>query len=182
VAAIPNEPGWAPGAPALALAYADRGQDEGELATKIDDLLRHGTQLVWVVRLVGEPRVEIHAPDQPMRTASRDDTLEAPGILARPVPVRALLERDAGLEATLDNLLARRGYAGLGAVREEGREEGRGEGRLAALLELLEARFGAIDASLVQRLRQGDAAQLRAWQLRALQITSLDELLITPPA
>ena len=98
----------------------------------------------------------------------------------------ALLERDAGLEATLDNLLARRGYAGLGAVREEareeGREEGRGEGRLAALLELLEARFGTIEAPTVQRLRQGDAAQLRAWQLRALQIVSLDELLITPPS
>ena len=89
VGVIPNEPGWAPGAPALALEYADRGQDEAELATKIDDLLRHGTKLVWVVRLMGEPRVEIHAPDQPMRTASREDTLDAPGILARPVPVRA---------------------------------------------------------------------------------------------
>lgn len=173
VGIIPDEPGWAPGTPALALEYADRGQDEDELATKIADLLRHGTKLVWVVRLTGEPRVEIHAVGQPLRTVSREDTLEAPGILARPVPVRALLERDAGLTATLDNLLARRGYEGLGAVREEGREEG----RLAALLELLEDRFGAIDDSLAQTLRRGDSAQLRAWQLRALRIASLAELL-----
>ena len=63
---------------------------------------------------------------------------------------------------------------------DKGREEGREEGRIAALLELLEARFGAVDVSLAERVRRGDAAELRAWQLRALQIASLDELLITP--
>lgn len=177
VGSIPDEPGWAPGVPALALEYADRGQDEDQLTKKIGDLLRHGTKLVWVARLTGVPHVEVHERDKPSRVVASDGILEAPGILARPVPVRALLERDAGLEATLDNLLARRGYAGLGAVREEGREEG----RLAALLELLAARFGAVGEPLVAALRKGNAAQLRAWQLRALEITSLDELLEPTP-
>ena len=57
VGVIPDAPGWAPGVPALALEYADKGQNEEELALKIRDLLEHGTKLVWVVRPTGEPRV-----------------------------------------------------------------------------------------------------------------------------
>lgn len=180
VGVIPNAAGWAPGVPVLALEYADRGQDEGELAAKIAELLEHGTKLVWVVRLVGEPIVEIHAPDQPMHTASYEDTLTAPGILARPVPVRALVEREAGLTATFDNLLARFGYPTAGAIREQGREEGREEGRhrgrLDALIDLIEDRFGTIAPAHVAALRSLQPSELRAWQSRALHVSSVDEL------
>jgi len=48
---IPDEPGWAPGAPPLAVEYADTGQDERDLQQKIGTLLGAGTRYVWVVRL-----------------------------------------------------------------------------------------------------------------------------------
>jgi hypothetical protein len=192
VGVIPDEAGWAPGVPMLALEYADRGQDEDELARKIAELLAHGTKIIWVARLTGIPHVEIHELGRPARVVDRDGLLEAPGILQRPVPVRALLERDAGLDATLDNLLARRGYAGLTAVRAEGREEGRQagrdegrqegrdegrqEGRLTALVEQLEDRFGALDPSLREKLKAGSADDLRRWTLRVLRVSSANEL------
>ncbi|HLM66276.1 MAG TPA: Uma2 family endonuclease, partial [Longimicrobium sp.] len=50
-----NEPGWASGAPPLAVEYADTGQDEAELRKKIAELLAAGTKHLWVVRLVGSP-------------------------------------------------------------------------------------------------------------------------------
>ncbi|MBX3184929.1 MAG: Uma2 family endonuclease [Polyangiaceae bacterium] len=173
VGAIPDEPGWVPGVPALAVEYADRGQNETELAEKIDELLGLGTRFVWVVRLAPPPLrqataapqsapvpyVEVHEAGEPIRVYGIEETLTAPGVLERPVPVRALIERDAGLDATLANLLARRGYESLDAVRHEGHAEG----RAAMLLELLEARFGALEEALVQRVRSGSVEQLRTW-------------------
>jgi hypothetical protein len=48
---VADAPGWVPGAPPLALEYADGGQDEAELTSKVRDLLSWGTRCVWVVRL-----------------------------------------------------------------------------------------------------------------------------------
>lgn len=56
-------PGWAPGVPPLAIEYADRHQDEDDLRVKIQDLLGRGTKLMWVVRLEGIRRVEVHSPE-----------------------------------------------------------------------------------------------------------------------
>jgi hypothetical protein len=36
---VPDKPGWVPGAPGLAIEYADVGQDEAGLEEKIADLL-----------------------------------------------------------------------------------------------------------------------------------------------
>ncbi|MBK6534917.1 MAG: Uma2 family endonuclease [Deltaproteobacteria bacterium] len=120
---------WATQAP-LAVEYAGRGQDEAELRTKVAELLAAGTRWVWVVRLVGPRRVEIHEPGVAMRTVGDEATLTAPGVLKLPVPVRALYDRDAAHEVTLRNLLDARGYGSLDAVRKEAREEGReGEAR-----------------------------------------------------
>ncbi|MCP4701759.1 MAG: Uma2 family endonuclease, partial [Gammaproteobacteria bacterium] len=47
---MPDKSGWAPGTPALAVEYADSGQDEAELASKIRDLLAAGTRFIWVMR------------------------------------------------------------------------------------------------------------------------------------
>jgi len=115
--------GWLPDAPLLALEYAGRGQNESDLRSKIAELLGHGTRLVWVVRLVGPRRVEVHAPGQPMQTLGVGEELKAPGILRNPVPVAALFDRAAAQEIVLRNLLQRRGYADLDALREEGRTE-----------------------------------------------------------
>jgi Uma2 family endonuclease len=170
---ISDEPGWAKGVPALALEYADRGQDEKELVEKIAELLAHGTKFVWVVRLSGIPHVEVHQPKMTPRIVDLDGVLEAPGVLARPVSVRSLLERDAGLAATLDNLLVRHGYAeGLVGVREEGREEG----RAAVFRELFVARFGPLDESAEARLREARAEDLRTWTLALLAAKSPDDV------
>ena len=126
---------WLTEAPPLAVEYAGPGQDERELRDKIAELLAAGTRLVWVVRLVGPQRVEVHRPDGPMKLYTASDQLEALGVLRNPVPVRALFDREAAHEVVLRNLLQRRGYAGLNAVIEEGRQEGLEEGREQGLEE-----------------------------------------------
>ncbi|WP_129346214.1 Uma2 family endonuclease [Sorangium cellulosum] len=152
---IPDEPGWATAAPPLAVEYADMGQDEAELQRKIDELLAAGTRFLWVVRLHGARRVEVYEappaprrraparaaglasparrPPRPSRVAYPGEELVAPGVLQNPVPVEALYDRKAAHEATLRNLLQRKGYAGLDAVKEEGLIEGRRQERVAAL-------------------------------------------------
>ncbi|WP_437645323.1 Uma2 family endonuclease [Sorangium sp. So ce362] len=147
VGPIPDEPGWATEAPPLAVEYADTGQDEAELQSKIDELLAAGTRWIWVVRLQGTRRVELYeasgsagqkAPARrarasvgaqktrrlPARVAFPGEALVAPGVLKNPVLVEALYDREAAHEATLRNLLQRRGYADIEAVREEGHTRG----------------------------------------------------------
>jgi len=128
VGELPDQAGWVQGAPPLAVEYADTGQDEGELQLKIQELFAAGTRHVWVVRLNGPRRVEVHQPGQKPRTANPGEELEAPGILANPVPVEALWDREAGLRVTFRNLLQRQGYASLDEVRAEGEAQGRAEG------------------------------------------------------
>jgi hypothetical protein len=121
---VPNKPGWIAGAPELAIEYADVGQDEDGLQEKIKDLLKAGTRYVWIVRLIGPRRVEVHETGKPMQLRQPGDELTAPGVLRNAVPVEALYDRSAAERATLANLLQRQGFASLEAVREEGREEG----------------------------------------------------------
>jgi hypothetical protein len=127
---VPDAPGWIAGAPPLAVEYAGRGQDEADLQAKIEELLAAGTRWIWVVRLVGPRRVEVHEKGAPVRVVSAGERLTAPGVLQNDVPVEALWDGDAADAQTLRNLLQRHGYRDLAAVREEGREEGRDAGRL----------------------------------------------------
>ena len=162
---------WLTEAPPLAVEYAGPGQDERELREKIAELLAAGTRLVWVVRLVGLQRVEVHRPDGPMKTYTASDVLEAPGVLRNPVPVRALFDRDAAHEVVLRNLLQRRGYASLNDVRDEGREEGREEGMVSAILALLRGRGLAVDATVEARLQTGHNQEtLQRWLLNAARV------------
>lgn len=157
---------WLTEAPPLAVEYAGPGQDERDLKTKIAELLAAGARLVWVVRLVGPQRVDVHRPDGPMKVYTASDVLEAPGILRNPVPVRALFDRDAAQEVVFRNLLQRRGYASLNEVREEGREEG----MIDAILALLRGRGLAVDAAVEARLRAcHDQEILQRWLLNAAQ-------------
>ncbi len=130
VGEIPDQPGWSPGAPALAVEYADTGQDEAELQTKIQELFAAGTRHVWVVRLTGPRRVEAHQPGQKLRIAHPGELLEAPGILANPVPVEALYDREAARRVIFRNLLQREGYSSLDDVRAEGEARGLAEGEV----------------------------------------------------
>jgi len=180
-----DEPGWAPGAPPLAVEYADTGQDEEELQRKIGELLAGGTKLVWVVRLVGPRRVEIHEPGQKVRLAMPGEALLAPGVLRNPVPVLAMYDRDAAHEATLRNLLQRRGYESLDAVRAEGETHGKLEGEVhglrAALFTVLDARGLALSAEQRATIpATRDPAVLGRWTARAAVAGAASEALAEP--
>ncbi len=165
---------WAKSAP-LAVEYAGKGQDEADLRTKITELLNAGTRWVWVVRLGGPRRVEVHEAGAAVRTVGEDAELTAPGVLGLPVPVRALFDRAAAHEVTLRNLLAAKGYGGLDAVRQEGREEGREEALRSALKIAVEARGWRFDEPRARRVDDcRDAQQLGAWIARAVTAQTLD--------
>jgi hypothetical protein len=167
---IPDQPGWVQGAPLLAVEYADTGQDEGELAAKIEDLLAAGTRYIWVVRLTGPRRVEVHQAGAGLTVAHPGDELEAPGILANPVPVEALYDREVGREVVFRNLLQREGYASLDAVRAE-------EQRIA-IVDVLAARGLPVDDDFRAILASvSDLDLLRRLLSRAATASSQAEIL-----
>nr|VFK44999.1 MAG: Putative restriction endonuclease [Candidatus Kentron sp. TC]VFK59332.1 MAG: Putative restriction endonuclease [Candidatus Kentron sp. TC] len=177
----PGKRGWIPGAPLLAVEYADKGQNEADLRIKIKELLAAGTRFVWVVRLTGPQRVEVHAKGVRMRHYSASDSLEAPGILRNPVPVQALFDRRAAHRATLRNLLQREGYEDLDAVRWEGKTEGRIEGslkaRIEALFNILAARGLEPNAETRARIRDcHDPERLDGWLRKAAVANGSDEI------
>lgn len=170
---IPDEPGWVKGVPRLAVEYADTGQDEDELAAKIEDLLAAGTELIWVVRLQGPRRVEVYRPGERMRIVSPGETLEAPGILENTVAVEALYDADAANDAALRNLLQRQGYANLEAVLDKGKAEGELRALRDDLLAVLDARKVELDAE--QRAAIAACAEttvLRRWLVAAATASS----------
>jgi Uma2 family endonuclease len=130
---VPDKPGWIQGVPELAIEYADVGQNEVKLQTKIRDLLAGGTKYLWVVRLTGPRRVEIYEPGCSMRLVYPGEYLSAPGVLQNQVLVQALYDRGAAERATLTNLLQRQGYADIEAVLATGRAEGEASGRAEGL-------------------------------------------------
>lgn len=177
-----NEPGWEPGVPPLAVEYADRGQDEAELQAKLSELLERGIQYIWVVRLTGPLRVEVYSPGQKMQLVPADGELRAPGVLQNPVPVRALVDREVALEATLRNLLNRKGYASLEALRAEesakGRAEGEARGKAESILAVLGARGLSVPEPVAAQIRAcRELASLDAWLLRAMTVSSAAEVL-----
>jgi Uma2 family endonuclease len=166
---FPDQPGWVQGAPPLAVEYADTGQDEADLRIKIQELFAAGTRHLWVVRLTGPRRVEVHQPDQKMRVAHPGELLEAPGILANPVPVEALYDRDAARRVIFRNLLQREGYASLEDVRAEGEVQGLRE----AVVEVLAGRGLAVSDDLRAAIASSeDPAVLRSVLRRAGVATS----------
>ncbi len=114
-----------------------------------------------------------------MRVFGSGEQLAAPGILHNPVDVDALFEQAAADRAVLRNLLQRAGYAGLDAVRDEGREKGReegletgrGEGIAESILTLLDERGVGIPPEVEARVRGcRDPDALKAWLRRAARV------------
>lgn len=172
---IPDEPGWVKGVPRLAVEYADTGQDEDELATKIQELLTAGTELIWVVRLHGPRRVEVHRSGERTRIAEPGEELEAPGILKNAVAVEALYDPELANDVALRNLLQRKGYADLDAVLTQG--------ELRALRDDLSAVLNARRVELDDEQRAtiagcADTARLRRWLVAAATASSAEEVLI----
>jgi flagellar biosynthesis/type III secretory pathway protein FliH len=63
--------------------------------------------------------------------------------------------------------------------REEGLEEGQKEGQREVVLELLEAKFGPQDDSILQRIEKGSREQILLWAKRILTASSPDEIFAT---
>ena len=132
---------------------------------------------VWVVRLVGPRRVEVHRPGEAMRVLGVGETLEAPGILCNPVPVEALFDRAAADRVILRNLLQRAGYEDLEAVRTDGLEQGLEQGIAESILTLLEVRGLTVEPQVVERIRTcRDRDQLRTWLQAAVRVTEASDL------
>ena len=167
-----EKPGWIEAVPPLAVEYASVGQDEEQLREKIDDLLRVGVRYLWVVRLTGPRRVEVYEKAKPVRTVLPGEKLTAPGVLQNPVPVEALYDRSAAHEVALTNLLQRKGYSDLDAVRTEGIERGIERGIEKGIENGIEEGIErALAHQFERRLRRTLAADERA-TLRA-RLTSL---------
>jgi hypothetical protein len=173
VGEMPDQPGWVQGAPALAVEYADTGQDEAELRIKMQELFAAGTRYVWVVRLTGPRRVEVHQPGQKLRIANPGEQLEAPGILANPVPVEALYDREAARRVIFRNLLHRQGYASL----EEVRAEGEIQGLRKAIIAVLVGRGLAVDDDLRTALASSGDPDVLESALRHAAIATTTEIL-----
>jgi hypothetical protein len=177
VGELPDQPGWVQGAPPLAVEYADTGQDEAELQIKIQELFAAGTRHIWVVRLTGPRRVEVHQPGQRMRIANPGEQLEAPGILANPVPVEALYDREAARPVIFRNLLQRQGYTSLEDVRAEGRAEGEIQGLRKAIVAVFAARGLAVDDDLRTALAGSSDPAVLESALRQAAIAATAEIL-----
>jgi hypothetical protein len=173
------------------MEYADTDQDEAELQKKIEELLGAGTKHVWVVRLVGPRRVEIHEKGRAMRTALPGEDLTAPGILKNSVPVLALYDREAAHDAMLRNLLQRRGYESLDAVRAEAHAQGKLKSKLEGEIKALQDALFAVLGSRGLAVSEGERAQiaasrdpgaLAAWVARAATAGTAADALASPKA
>jgi Uma2 family endonuclease len=174
---VPDEPGWIHGVPSLAIEYADVGQNEEKLQEKIADLIGAGTKFLWVVRLVGPRRVEVHRPDERMVTVLPGELLTAPGVLKNAVPIEALYEKSAADRATLTNLLQRQGFEDLETVLSQGRDEGALVQARRSLRRVLARRKLSISAQIEARIEQCVAiGQLEEWQDHALEAKSASDV------
>ena len=172
---------WERKAPPLAIEVAGPGQDEEDLKVKIQELLDAGTRYFWVIRAKGPRRVEVWEPGKPMRVARSGEVLEAPGILATPVPVAAFYVEKVANQLLLQNQLAREGWATPEDIRARGREEGREEGQVMALranlVQMLRARGVRLTRADEQRIsRESSRAVLEAWFARVLVVSEAGEL------
>ncbi len=169
------------------------GQDEESLQEKIEEFFAAGTEVVWVVRLLGPHRVEVYEPDKPVAIRNADEELTAPGILRNPLPVMAFFKRDVSHDATLRNLLQRKGFENLEAVLESGRNEGREEGKVEGKVEgkmegmalsvvtVLEGRNLEVPDVVRERiLTCRDADLLRRWLTRAGNVAAAEEIFNEP--
>jgi len=169
--------GWAKKAPRLVVEVAGVGQDEESLQEKIGEFFAAGTEVVWVVRLLGPHRVEVYEPGKPVVIRNADEELSAPGILRNPLPVMVFFQRDASHEATLRNLLQRKGFENLDAVLEAGREAG----MALSVVTVLEGRGLEVPDEARERiLTCRDADVLRRWLGRTGNVAAVEEIFAEP--
>lgn len=159
VLGIEGKPGWSRKIPPICVEYADRGQDEEQLRQKVEELLEAGVQHIWVLRLAGPLRAEVHEPGKKMRVVDADGALEAPGVLVNRYTPRQLVDQEEALRVAFRKQLQAQGYDGLEAVREEGRQQALASLR-GALLDLCEVLDVPLDEERRRRIAQMDTSAL----------------------
>jgi hypothetical protein len=103
--------------------------------------------------------------------------LEAPGILANPVPVEALYDPQVSAEVSFRNLLQRHGYPSLEAVKAQGEARGEIAALRAAILDVFAARELAVGIDVQSMIAGcGDPVILRRWHRQAITAASSAEL------
>ncbi|MBI4818058.1 MAG: Uma2 family endonuclease [Deltaproteobacteria bacterium] len=173
---VPDAFGFIQGAPRLAVEYAGEHQDEVRLQDKIRQFLARGTELVWVVRLIGPRRVEVYQRNKAVTLFGPGQSLIAPGILREPVPVEAMFDTQAAQVTALRNFLAREGYSSLEDVKQEGREEVYASLRRAILDRLDGRRIERSEAFRSQLERVIDPQVLAETLVRAGECASESDL------
>jgi hypothetical protein len=83
---------------------------------------------------------------------------------------------EATLMSTAEKIEKEALEKGRAQGRDEGRNEGRDEGQRDLLVRMLTARFGALPASVVQRVRAGNTTELERWAEAILFVKTLDEV------
>ena len=78
--ATPLSAGFYPGYPDIAAEVVSPGDTAAQLTAKVQDYLRAGTRLVWVVN-PGTRSVAVHTPDGPGRMLGPDDVLTGGTVL-----------------------------------------------------------------------------------------------------
>ena len=99
--------------------------------------------------------------------------------------MEALYDQEVAYAVTLRNLLQRRGYADLEAVRAEGEAKGRAksearrrlDGSIAFLLEQLTAKFGPVPAETVARIKTASLEEVQLWAVQLVNAATLEEAL-----
>ena len=167
--------GWTTEIPPLAVEIAGVGQNEESLKLKIPKLLNAGTRHIWVVRMTGESRVEVHEPGREMRVARRGEMLRAPGILKNDVPVDVFFDVKLAMKHKLRNMMQRLGFDSYEAAQEhwkaegealgvvKGRDEGFAEAASRILSRQLRVRFGSAPPWVHDKLRLASREELEAW-------------------
>lgn len=152
--------GWIQGAPELAVRYVETDQDPEDLARFVFELLTAGTRWVWVVRLGGPARVDVHSFAVMKQSYFSGERIPAPGVLRNPVLVDALYLRELAMDAAAVNLAQRRGFSDPEAMHAEGCKLGERRGKRAG------RREGLREAIQL-------AAQARGWTLSEAQQAAL---------
>ncbi|MCB9876311.1 MAG: hypothetical protein H6835_01805 [Planctomycetes bacterium] len=86
------------------------------------------------------------------------------------------------LESTFQKGLARGLAEGLAKGHAEGHAEGHADGQAHTLLRLLALRFGALDPTVIERVRAGSSADLDRWTARVLDAKTLAAVFDGDPA
>jgi hypothetical protein len=88
------------------------------------------------------------------------------------------VDREVALEMTLRNLLNRKGYANLEALKAEGEAKGRADGKAESILAVLAARGVSVPEAVRGEILQcRDLKALDQWLVRAAVATAAVELM-----